>query len=597
MGIRRANLGDALRAWLPAAALALCAGAASPCGAEDASAYLEDLDFLQKTVGERSISLARLRFDWRFVCEDSRDAFRTCPDDRTHAENVMLLLANLDEAQARVTPHTVPSEELPQFAGGLEDGGLWLEVHEGQVYLRGSAPDHPLAKTVPPGSALIELQGEPMWLVLERLRRSIATWFGITSEQSLWARLDGGILDFGERDALAATFLTPSGETVAAVIPRKSAGGAPFPPRNAGLPDRAGEPAAAGVEAGVLARSWCEKLAVVRLGATVDAAAVEAFDSAFDPLEGAQALIVDLRGTGGTGSAAAAAIAGRFHGKEAALYRDLTIAPRGKWQHAGPIVVLQDGATREAAELLLEALIATGRTITIGAASGGWTLRTESFRCPSGKLSFALGTAAAETVLRESRPYAAGTPPDIVVPRGPAYAALPDPAFELGLQVLELWLRQRSRERAGAFFARLYGEGDIDRFLEENKAAAAELPGFDAAARGAEARANLTAIAAMELALLEGITAVPPDFRGIVRRSRAHLPRLRAAGCRDEATALSRALRGGLHVEVSAQSALLDALDRRLHATPERASKFLRRYEETRIAAYARKYLFEPERR
>ncbi|MHC4078850.1 MAG: hypothetical protein ACYST0_10480, partial [Planctomycetota bacterium] len=112
--------------------------------------YLEDFEFIKKTVAQKSAALRRQKkLDWKQICARMRPAFRTCKDDVSHVKNAMQLLAFLGDSHTGVTRHSVKGD-LPGKFDGLFGGGLWFGWQQGRFILRGLMKGHALGNTVPP---------------------------------------------------------------------------------------------------------------------------------------------------------------------------------------------------------------------------------------------------------------------------------------------------------------------------------------------------------------------------------------------------------------------------------------------------------------
>ena len=91
---------------------------------------------------------------------------------------------------------------------------------------------------MPLGSVLVEIGGEPAWLALERERRRVAQFQGISSDHSFFASLGNRMLPFGEQaaDRDRAAPARPR-EDKAVTVARWGPGGKAFYPGEAFLPD------------------------------------------------------------------------------------------------------------------------------------------------------------------------------------------------------------------------------------------------------------------------------------------------------------------------------------------------------------------------
>lgn len=132
---------------------------------------------------------------------------------------------------------------------------------------------------------------------------------------------------------------------------------------------------------------------------SMDLALVDDFDAALDALMDTRGLILDLRGNGGGNSLAGDAIAGRLLSNNFAYgiesYR--TLLPNHLWQHdavyivqprkmtySAPVVVLIDGSVMSSTEMLLAALVDSGRVTTVGRTTAGGSGNPVSFNLGEG---------------------------------------------------------------------------------------------------------------------------------------------------------------------------------------------------------------------
>ena len=110
----------------------------------------------------------------------------------------MELLATLRDSHTGVLDTKVKGA-LPGKFDGLYGAGIWFGWDQGKAVIRGVMQGHPKAAELPLGSVLVEIAGEPAWLALERERRRVAQFQGISSDHSFFASLGNRMLPFGDR--------------------------------------------------------------------------------------------------------------------------------------------------------------------------------------------------------------------------------------------------------------------------------------------------------------------------------------------------------------------------------------------------------------
>jgi len=409
--------------------------------------YLEDFEFVARTVRDRYPALRKKHIDWDAACAEARPRFADCPDDATHVRNVARLLAVLGDSHTGIT-RSRPSVDLPAF-DGLFGGGAWIATEGDLLLLRAWVPGHPLAGRVPPGSELVAVDGAPAGDVQRRVREQVTRWFGFSSLHFLDARLSFQFFPFGEMRTVEARFRRPDGREVEVRLERWGPGGKGLSRIAVTMPEGVaaeGRAVAAPLEGGT---------GYVRiLGGMDDATQAELF-AALDRVRECKGLILDCRGMGGGGDGPAWAMAGRFFRKRTPQGSAPALVPTGGWQFDGPVVLLQDERMISSAETFTWAMTETGRALSVGRPTGGATIIPTSFDAPSGILSFRLGVHDRATPIRGVQPEGVGTAPDVPVAYTPdALAGGADPILAMGRRALELLLQGRSRDQVVAELAR-----------------------------------------------------------------------------------------------------------------------------------------------
>ncbi|MFQ5506666.1 MAG: hypothetical protein ACE5F1_18000, partial [Planctomycetota bacterium] len=119
--------------------------------------YLEDFEFIRKSVAQASASLRSKKIDWKGACKRLRPLVAGCKSDVDHVANIMKLLAVLEDSHTDVWRTSVDRSQLPSKWDGLYGGGLWFAWENGRIMLRGIMKGHSLEGTVPLGSALVRI--------------------------------------------------------------------------------------------------------------------------------------------------------------------------------------------------------------------------------------------------------------------------------------------------------------------------------------------------------------------------------------------------------------------------------------------------------
>jgi len=546
--------------------------------AKGSSKYVEDFEFIRDTVRLHgaAVKIKSKKIDWKGTCARFRPLFRNCKDDVEHVKNCKRLLAALHDSHTGVTRHSADGKRVPSKWDGLFGGGLWIGWDSGLCFLQGMMKGHSLTGVVPQGSVLATIGGEPAWLAMEREKRRITMYSGSSSDHSLFGPLDNRFLPFGEHQSVEIVFLTPEGKTKKANVARWGPGGKAFYPSQATLPD--GVKWAKGAVSTMLAIKWA-KVGYLRITGGMDEVTVRAFHAACDRLEGMEALLLDCRRMGGGGDGSAWEIAGRFFPKGVSNGLHGRIAPSGRWQFIGPVVMLQDEVEISSAETFTWAMSETERCVSVGRRTGGWGIIPKGYSCPSGIVSFRLGVNDRPTPIKRIHTEGIGWPPDVSVPYGPVLCGRPDPVFEIGVEVLRALHAGESRKKTiAAFHAVFHGKPD------KKKGPARKL-----AKLGKE---DLEQRLAMETALLKLEKDLGPvDALGVSRRLAILAPRAKAARIKGALTRLTKAVKSA-KAEATAQRAFLEMTDASFQAGDADKKRFLAKHKKTAIARFARDRLW-----
>ena len=562
-----------------------CLCIAAAVGAQSPSrGYLDDFEFIRKAVKSRSAALARHKVDWKTICKQERPAFAKCKDDATHVKNVMRLLAHLRDSHTDVWRHSIKGNQLPSKWDGLFGGGLWFGWDQGHFVLRRLMKNHALGTSLPAGSILRSIDGKPAWLTMAIERRRVTTHHGSSSEHSLFTSMSNRMLPFGDQQTLEAEFLKPDGEVKKVQIRRWGPGGKAFYPFKVQFPD--GLDWKKGAVATMLKLPWSRKVGWLRITGGMDQQTAKAFHEKLDGLRDMEALILDCRSMGGGGDDSAWEMAGRFFKKAVPNGPRRQITPTGSWQFAGPVVMLQNESEISSAETFTWAMSETKRVVSVGRPTGGWGIIPTILKCPSGILDIRLGVNDRPTPISGVRTEGIGWPPDVLIPYGPRFCERPDPAGEVGREILQLLHGGIARKDVVAAFKALF-DGDSTGFKKRSAPFARRVKKWNPTRLARLARDDLKATLEMEIELLKVREGVPPDATTPARRLDGLLARARKARFTKQASALKKAMKK-IKAESAAQAALLTLVAADSLADPKQRTAWLRKHKKTRTASWVK---------
>jgi hypothetical protein len=547
--------------------------------------YVKDLEFIADAVRKEAAALKSKGIDWDEVVKKFRPRFEKCAGDDEHVKNVMELLATLRDSHTGVLD--TKAKGLPGKFDGLFGGGLWFGWDSGKFVLRGIMTGHALGTTVPTGSVLVSIGDEPAWLAMERERRRVAQFLGISSDHSFFASLGNRMLPFGDQQQLELQLLLPDKKKKAVTVPRWGPGGKAFYPGEAFLP--AGIPWAEGAVAGMITAAPLKKPAYACITGGMDDATAKAFHRALDGIKGSDALVLDCRTMGGGSDAAAWEMNGRFFPKGADNGRHGKIEASGAWQFAGPIVTLQGELDVSSAETFLWAMSETGRAITIGRPTGGWGIIPKRFELPSGLAAIRIGVNDRPTPIKGVRTEGAGWPPDVLIPFGPAVTAVVDPEQQIGLDVLKVLAGGVAIDETRAAFHDLFA-GNVAKFRAFAKKAGPQAKGVDLEKWAKIVLDDLKGELALETEALK-LEDVVPDAAGAARRLPALAARAKAAGLTAPLAELESAVKAQ-KAEAGAQQALLE-LAEPFAPAPDQRKAWLAKHGATKTAKLVRERLWK----
>ncbi len=414
-------------------------------GGGDAKRYLRDLGAIDKLVRRHFPSLEKKGVDWPAVVEEARASFAGAPDDAAHVLNATRLVARLGDMHSGVVGTKVDAH-VPSF-DGLYGAGLWIATDAGRLLLRATTPDHPVGRRLPPGTILLSIDGRPARIVHREVRQRLRVWHGWSSTHFLDARLSFQFFPFGKRSQLEARFLRFHPDRVREEVVTIALGR--WGPDGRGL-SRQAVTMPPGLEAkgSAVATMLDEDLGYLRILGGQNEETRQAFDAALERVRDAKGLVLDARGMGGGGDAAAWAMAGRFFAKPRSLPHDPTLRATGDWTFEGPVVWLQDERMVSSAETFTWAMVETERAVAVGRPTGGATIIPRTFDVPSGLFRLRLGVRDRETSVGGVHPEGIGTPPDVHVPYAEAVflGRERDPILAAGRDVLRLLVAGAPRD-------------------------------------------------------------------------------------------------------------------------------------------------------
>jgi len=559
---------------LLSAFFAFATAAPAPCG--DAR-YVEDFEFLKKTIAEKAAAIAYKKIDWKSEAARLAPRFAAAKDDVEHVKNVMELLAVLRDSHSDLWETKVDRKLLPSKWSGQYGGGLWIGYDDGRFWIQGVVPNHPAGPLLAPGSLLLAIDDEPAWFAMERARRRIARFAGISTDTSLFGSLSNAALPFGERTGVTITFLTPGGDRHEAKLARFGPDGKPYRYDLETLPAGV-TPSGGDVTAKIVDSSKLGKLGYLRIHGGQNEKTVAAFHAAFDTLKGIDALVLDGRGMGGGSDNAAWEMVGRLLPKGAANGRNGRIEPSGSWQFDGPVVFLQDELLVSSAETFAWAITETDRAVSVGRATGGWGIIPNIFELPSGLAKVRIGVNARATPIRGIQTEGIGWPADVNVPYGPVFSALRDPVYDISLEVLAVLVSGNSVTDTRKLFATL-SECRFGEFEKNAARHAKKAPAFDPSALARRWSENFARTLELEKTAMESAT-LPHDFGGAETRQATLEKQAKAAGAAPAAAALRKAVTSG-KAEAAAQRDFLSAANDELELDDTALTAFSQKHGKT----------------
>ncbi|MDD5263422.1 MAG: S41 family peptidase [Candidatus Bipolaricaulis sp.] len=343
------------------------------------NAYVDNFERLWHALDAAYPYFAEAGVNWNAMRDAYRPRVAQAANDIDYANLVDEMLAALNDGHTGVlTPAPRRGRTYFGVARALSDGIVIDQI--GPTGQRAG-----LAR----GDRLVDVGGRPV----EEALLALPAWLRAGStEQHRRAVAARNVLSSTERElAVAADHADGRSETVILRAPTEAA-----PGRGTAVP--AQEPASP-VIVGRRLPSGFGYIQVPTLSASSSHDLVREFDAALGALSGSPGLILDLRGNGGGDSRIGDRIAGRFvvrrfvYGVES--YRlplpqrlwvrrfPYAVRPRGE-TYDRPLVLLIDSSCFSSAEMLIVALVDSGRATAVGRPTGGGSGNPVTFALPNG---------------------------------------------------------------------------------------------------------------------------------------------------------------------------------------------------------------------
>ncbi|MCB9831092.1 MAG: hypothetical protein H6807_01355 [Planctomycetes bacterium] len=566
------GLHDILRAGMVLLALVLL-GAPLPAQAD---VHEKDFDFVCATVAKESAAIVRHGIDWKEVEKRYRPRLAELKSDAELVALVAELLAECRDSHTGLLDYRIGEAKLPSKWDGIWSSGLWIVEDDGRFHLAGRDGKG----TIDLGACLVAIGDWPAHLAMERELRRCARILGISSRQSFFASIGNRFVPLRDAEAAELAFLD-DGKLKTERFRRWGPSGRGFDSFTVTAPE--GLKWAEGAVATMLPGAVGPKIGYLRITGSMDGRTVTAFHAALDGLRGAEAIVLDCRGMGGGSDASAWEMAGRFFPKGVDNGRNGRIEASGSWQFEGPVIMIQDSLEVSSAETFTWAMSETGRAISLGRPTGGWSIIPRRFSAPSGKFDFRVGVTDRATPIKGLKTEGLGWQPDLLVGLGPKLSADASSQLELACDLAVAALAV-GVEGARDLFA-LLGAGRSEDFVREIGRRKG-LSGLERWARLFED--DLLATLAVEKLLLE--EQQPPDCLGCERRLVGLRERARSRKAKAELKALEKCLKG-LVREAKAEEALLEALDRDFGWSAAVRTAYLKKHGKTAYGRFAEERL------
>lgn len=325
-----------------------------------AEGRLAVFDDVWETIQERYYDPNFHGIDWQAKRTAFRPLAARAGNTQEFYELLRQMIASLRDAHTRVYS---PSEKFDWWSPRFVTVGLTVREVEGAPTVIQVEPNSTAARSeIRQGDVIVSIDDIPVReFVAQRLRN-----YGAVDEGNLRHRVIANLFEGTAGTKVDVRWVTRNGKQKSAVLKRY------WSQRNLGFNNqRKG------------------KIAILRLDAFTQTVAIDFSKNLPSVLDGAEGIILDLRGNGGGDAEAMADVAslfldagtnlGRFADRSGASF-ELQTFPKRTWRSLSssplklPLVVLTSENTSSAAEILAAALQAKGRAQVIGSGTCGCVL-------------------------------------------------------------------------------------------------------------------------------------------------------------------------------------------------------------------------------
>lgn len=317
-------------------------------------------DDVWETIEERYYDPTFHGIDWQAKRTAFRPVAARAGNTQEFYDVLRQMIASLRDAHTRVYS---PDEKFDWWTPRFVTVGLTIrEVERAPTVIQIEADSAASKTDIRPGDVIASIDDVPVaQFVAQRMR-----YLGLGEEGNIRHRVIANIFDGSAGTNVKIGWITRNGKHKSTVLQRY------WSQRNLGFNNqRKG------------------KIAILRLDAFTQSVAIEFAKSLPGVLEGAEGVVLDLRGNGGGDAEAMADVAslfldegtnlGRFADRSGASF-ELQTFPKRMWRSAAlapiklPLVVLTSENTSSAAEILAATLQAKGRAQVIGSGTCGCVL-------------------------------------------------------------------------------------------------------------------------------------------------------------------------------------------------------------------------------
>jgi carboxyl-terminal processing protease len=317
-------------------------------------------DDVWETIEDRYYDPKFHGIDWQAKRTTFRPAAARAGNTQEFYDVLRQMIASLRDAHTRVYS---PDEKFDWWTPRFVTVGLTIrEVERAPTVMQIEAGSAASKTDIRPGDVIVSLDDVPVaQFVTQRMRN-----FGLIDEGNMRHRVIANLFDGTAGTNVKIGWITRNGKQKSTVLQRY------WSQRNLGFNNqRKGN------------------IAILRLDAFTQSVAIEFAKSLPSVLEGAEGIVLDLRGNGGGDAEAMADVAslfldegtnlGRFADRSGAAF-ELQTFPKRLWRSSAaspiklPLVVLTSENTSSAAEILAATLQAKGRAQVLGSGTCGCVL-------------------------------------------------------------------------------------------------------------------------------------------------------------------------------------------------------------------------------